>query len=248
MDPRRHAPAAARNRDPILAVLRETLPATGEVLEIGSGTGEHVVHFARALPALIFQPSDPDPMARASITAHAADAALPNLLPPLDLDAARPAAWPPGRAAALLCINMVHISPWEATLGLFTGAAERLEPGGPLILYGPFVREDAPLEPSNAAFDASLKARDRRWGLRAIADLRRLGDELGLVLAALHPMPANKLTLVFCRKDRYQWPGAGAASQGRLASPVSGERHGFLSQRQCVHFLRACPQVRRHLR
>ncbi|MFQ3596286.1 MAG: DUF938 domain-containing protein [Sphingomonadaceae bacterium] len=197
MDPRRHAPAVARNRDPILAILRRELPASGTLLEIASGTGEHAVHFARALPALTFQPSDPDAGCRASIAAHAADAALSNLLPPLALDARVSDSWPAGPFAAILAINLLHISPWEATLGLFAGAAPRLAGAGPLILYGPFRRTGLPLEPSNAAFDASLRARDPRWGLREVEALEQVADAAGLRLAALQPMPANNLTLVF---------------------------------------------------
>jgi len=131
-DERRHAPATERNRDPILAILREVLPAEGTVLEIASGTGEHVVHFAKALPGLVFQPSDPDPDALASIRAWAMAAKLNNVRPPLLLDAAAPE-WPIERADAMLCINMVHISPWAATVGLMRQAAKLLPAGGPLV-------------------------------------------------------------------------------------------------------------------
>src|SRR5690349_23070213 len=139
-DARRHAPATLRNRAAILAVLARHLPPRGSVLEVASGTGEHVAYFAAALPGLVFQPSDPDAAARASIDAWAREAGLPNIRPALALDAAA-AAWPPGPHAAVLCINMVHIAPWAATLGLMQGAAGVLPPGGVLVLYGPFLRE-----------------------------------------------------------------------------------------------------------
>src|ERR1043166_8277309 len=157
------APAVARNRDPILAVLREVLAAPGTVLEIASGTGEHAVHFASALPHLVWQPTDPDAQARISIAAHAARIRLPNLLPPLELDATA-AAWPVTRADAVVSINMIHIAPWRAAEGLVAGAARLLAPGAPLFLYGPYRLHGQHTAPSNAAFDASLKARDPSWG------------------------------------------------------------------------------------
>jgi hypothetical protein len=192
----RHAPATARNREPILAVLREVLPETGLVLEVASGTGEHVRFFAEALPGLAWQPSDPDPDARASIAAWCAG--VPNIHPPLALDAAAPD-WPIAAADAILCINMVHISPWGATEGLFAGASRLLAPGAPLYLYGPYRRADVPTAPSNEAFDASLKARDRAWGLRDLADVIAAGDRDELRFERLVEMPANNLSLVFRR-------------------------------------------------
>ena len=149
---RQHAPATQRNREAILGVLRAVLPPSGLVLEVASGTGEHAVFFARQLPALTWQPSDPSPDARRSIAAWTAAEGLANIAPPLDLDAARPV-WPIERADALVCINMLHISPWEATQGLLQGAGRILAPGAPLYLYGPFIRPGQPLEPSNHAFD-----------------------------------------------------------------------------------------------
>jgi len=169
-DPRRHAPATLRNRDAILDALRRVLPAEGLVLEVASGTGEHVVHFAQTLPALTWQPSDPDPTARESIAAWAGSEDAGNVLPPLDLDVGP--AWPLDHADAIICINMVHIAPWLATEGLFAGARRVLAPGSPLVLYRPFRRDDVPLEPSNAAFDRSLRQRDPRWGLRDLGELR----------------------------------------------------------------------------
>ncbi len=195
----RSSPAALRNRDPILAVLREELPPTGLVLELASGTGEHAAHFAAALPHLVFQPSDPSPEARASIAAHAAAAGLANLRPPLALDAAAPAAWPPEPLAAILAINLAHISPIEVTLGLLAGAGARLPAGDPLLIYGPFIRPNRPLEPSNRAFDADLRARDPRWGLRQLPELDEEAHRHGLVLSRVIEMPANNLMLVWRR-------------------------------------------------
>jgi hypothetical protein len=193
-DPRRHAPATARNRDAILAGLRRHLPPAGLVLEIASGSGEHAVHFATALPGLVFQPSDPDEGARASTDAWARDAALPNLRPALALDAAAPD-WPIAAADAVFSANMIHIAPWAATLGLFAGAARVLAAGAPLILYGPFLRHGAHTAPSNAEFDDSLRARDPAWGVR---DLEGLPAE-GFAQPLVEPMPANNLLVVFRR-------------------------------------------------
>lgn len=197
-DARRHAPAAARNREPILAVLRRHLPETGLVLEVSSGTGEHAVHFAAALPGLTWQPSDPDPDARASIAAWAAEAGLPNLRPPLALDAATED-WPVARADAVLCINMIHIAPWAAGLGLLRGAARRLPPGGPLILYGPYRRGGRHTAPSNAAFDAGLRAQDPRWGVRNLEAVAEAAAATGFGPPSVEEMPANNLTVVFRR-------------------------------------------------
>ena len=191
-----HAPATLRNREPILAVLREILPDRGTVLEVASGTGEHVRFFAEALPHLDWQPSDPDADARASIAAWCAD--LPNIRPPLALDAAAPD-WPLALADALLCINMVHISPWAATLGLFAGAARILSEGAPLYLYGPYRRDDVPTAPSNEAFDQSLKDRNPAWGLRRLEDVRDVAQAAGFDCDRLIEMPANNLSLLFRR-------------------------------------------------
>jgi hypothetical protein len=197
-DARQHAPATARNREPILGILREVLPETGLVLEVASGTGEHALHFAAALPGLTWQPSDPSPEARASIAAWAAEAGLDNLAPPLDLDAAA-ADWPIARAAAVVCINMVHISPWEATVGLFSGCAKVLSADAPLVLYGPYLDEDVATAPSNLAFDRSLRERNPAWGLRDVAEVDRLAREHGFARTNRYEMPANNLTLVYRR-------------------------------------------------
>lgn len=193
---RREAPAAARNRQPILDVLRRHLPEQGLVLEFASGTGEHVVHFAQALPALSFQPSDPDEHARASIDEWARTRGLANVRPALALDAAA-ARWPVDRADAIVCINMIHISPWEATVGLIGGAARTLSAGGMLYLYGPYRRAARPTAPSNDAFDRDLKARDPAWGLRRLEDVAALAATHGFAAPVVVEMPANNLSLIF---------------------------------------------------
>ncbi len=195
---KRHAPAASRNREPIAAVLTEELPAAGTVLEIASGTGEHAVHFARTWPHLAWQPSDPDPDARASILAWREEAGLANLLAPLDLDAAQ-TDWPLDRADAVVSINMTHISPPAATVGLVAGAVRLLAPGAPLILYGPYLEADVATAPSNLAFDADLKARNPEWGLRRVEWLDELAAAQGLARGRRVAMPANNLTLVYRR-------------------------------------------------
>ena len=190
-----HAPATERNRDAILAVLREELPSSGLVLEVASGSGEHAVHFAAALPNLEWQPSDPDPAAVASIEAWRAEAGLPNLRPPLQLDAVGP--WPVVQVDAVLCINMVHISRWAATTGLFKGCASLLPAGGPLILYGPYLENDVETAPSNLAFDRSLKERNSEWGLRNLAEVDRVAAQSGFARTRRVAMPANNLTLAY---------------------------------------------------
>ena len=195
---KRHAPATARNRDSIAAVLAEELPARGLVLEIASGSGEHAVHFAQLFPNLTWQPSDPDADARASIEAWCAEARLPNLLPAIGLDAG--ADWPIERAEAILCVNMTHISPPEATMGLFAGAGRVLARRSPLVLYGPFLERDVETAPSNLAFDADLKRRDPAWGLRDTAWLDELAAANGLERTGRVAMLANNLTLVYRQK------------------------------------------------
>lgn len=196
---KRESPAAQRNRAPIADILAEELPASGLVLEIASGTGEHVIHFAECLPQLAWQPSDPEPQARASIEAYLAETALENVRAPITLDAIA-TDWPIDAADAIVCINMVHISPWEATEGLFAGAARILTDGAPLVLYGPYIEESVETAPSNLAFDDSLKARDSRWGLRDLTDVDALSARKGLTRMRRVAMPANNLLLVY-RKD-----------------------------------------------
>jgi hypothetical protein len=192
---RRSAPAAQRNCEPIIEVLREWLPPSGLVLELASGTGEHAVAFARAFPNLDWQPSDIHPDALASIAAWRDESGLPNLRPPLILDAASPD-WPIERADALLSINMVHISPWASALGLIDGAARLLPPGGALILYGPWLGDAIETAPSNLAFDADLKRRDPEWGLRRVETFAEAARYRGLRLERQRVMPANNLMLL----------------------------------------------------
>lgn len=199
---KQHAPATLRNREAIADVLANELPASGSVLEIASGTGEHVAFFAARFPALAWQPSDPSAEALASIAAYRAEYAGKNLAAPVLLDAWAPALWPAlgtvEMADAILCINMVHISPWEATEGLFAGAAQILgSTSGPLILYGPYIEQGVETAPSNLEFDVSLKARDPRWGLRAAEELDRLAVQNGMARTARYALPANNIMLVY---------------------------------------------------
>ncbi len=175
-------------------MLADWLPASGQVLEIASGTGEHALAFARRFPDLEWQPSDPDPLALASIEAWRADAPA-NLRAALALDAAA-REWPIDRADAILCINMVHISPWASALGLLDGAARLLGPGSPLILYGPWLIDGVGAAPSNLAFDVDLKHRDPRWGLRLVGDFEREAASRGLILHESRSMPANNRMLL----------------------------------------------------
>ena len=180
-------------------MLQAVLPEAGTVLEIASGSGEHIVHFAQSLPHLDWQPSDPEPAALASIAAWSAEATLPNIAPPVMLDVIS-ADWPIARADAILCINMIHIAPWAATLGLMAGAGQLLSVGAPLYLYGPFQEDSIPLAPSNAEFDASLKARDPAWGLRKLQEVAEVANANGLTLQERIAMPANNLSLIFCKQ------------------------------------------------
>ncbi len=191
---KRRAPAAGRNVGPIGDVLEDWLPDHGLVLEIASGTGEHALAFARRFPALDWQPTDPDPEALASIAAWQREGPT-NLRPPIALDVTRE--WPVDRADAILCVNMVHISPWECSLGLLDGASRLLEPGAPLILYGPWLEAEIEPAPSNVAFDLDLKVRDSRWGLRLVEGFAAEAALRGFVLAARRPMPSNNLMLRF---------------------------------------------------
>lgn len=191
------SPSTARNRDPILAVLKTHLPPQGLVLEIAAGAGEHAVYNAAALPGLQWQPTDPDPNALTSIAAWRDHAALPNLLPPMLLDACEPDHWPVQRADAIVNINMIHISPWAATQGLMTGAGRLLPSGGILFVYGPYIEADLQTAPSNLSFDLSLKARNPAWGLRRLEAVTALAARRGLELWRRIAMPANNLALIF---------------------------------------------------
>lgn len=194
----RSSPAALRNRGAIAEVLAGVLPARGLVLEIASGTGEHAVAFANAFPALTWQPTDAGAEALASTAAWQASAGPANLAAPLELDVTT-WPWPVTRADAVVCINMIHIAPWAACLGLMAGAAQVLPSEAPLYLYGPMKRGGQHTAPSNAAFDADLRARDPAWGVRDEEEVRAAAAAHGLVFAALVPMPANNVSLVFRR-------------------------------------------------
>ena len=191
------SPATARNRDAILAVLKPRLPATGIVLEVAAGAGEHAVHIAAACPGLVWQPTDPDPVALASIAAWRENSGLPNVRAPLRLDASDQDGWPLERADAIVAINMVHISPWAATKGLMEGADRILPSGGMMFVYGPYIEADVATAASNLAFDRSLRDRDPAWGIRHRDDVTALAARHGLALAERIAMPANNLSLVF---------------------------------------------------
>ena len=196
-DVRRRAPAADRNKEPILDALRRVLPQRGFVVEIASGTGQHTAHFAAALPGLQWQPTEPDATYHDSIRAWTED--LPNVKPPLALDVSeRP--WPVERADAILCINMIHISPWQSTLDLMDGAGAILPRGGVLFLYGPYKRNGAHTAPSNEAFDADLRARNAAWGVRDIEAVIEVAEKNGLGFLETVAMPANNFSVVL-RKE-----------------------------------------------
>ena len=193
---KQHAPSTERNRDPILTVLREHLPAAGSVLEIASGSGQHAVHFAAAFPGLLWQPTDPNPDALASIRAWAEEAALPNLLPPLRLDVTEEP-WPVGRADVVVCINMVHISPWTSTEALMRGAGRVLGRGGLLYLYGPYKVGGLHAGGGDIQFDAWLKERDARFGIRDVEAVIAEAEKYGLIFAQRIKMPADNHSLLF---------------------------------------------------
>lgn len=200
MTGRGFTPAGERNKGPILAVLERVLPPAGLVLEIASGAGQHVVHFAAALPALEWQPSEADERLLGVLEANIATAALDNVRVPIALDVhERP--WPVSRADAVVCINMIHIAPWSAAEGLIAGAGETLSGGGALYLYGPFRRDGRHTAPSNAAFDEDLRARDPAWGVRDLEAVEALAYAAGMTLAEVVPMPANNLSVIFRRRS-----------------------------------------------
>jgi len=192
------APAAERNRQPILDVLRQVLPETGLVLEVASGTGQHAVFFSERLSNLRWQPSDASVEALRSINAWVEESNRENLLPPIELDACSHP-WPIASADALLCINMIHISPWAATESLFQGARALLAGGSPLVTYGPYKLHGEHSAPSNAAFDESLRSRNFLWGVRDIDELIELAGRTGFALQERISMPANNMTLVWAR-------------------------------------------------
>ncbi|HEX2546357.1 MAG TPA: DUF938 domain-containing protein [Ramlibacter sp.] len=192
------SPAADRNKDAILAVLRQVLPARGHALEIAAGTGQHAVHFAAALPGWTWQPTDADGEMLPAIAARIAQAGLANVRPPLLLDVLQ-AAWPAATAGcdAIYCANMLHISPWDTCAALMQGAGRQLASGGVVVTYGPYFEDDVAPAPSNLQFDASLRARNAAWGIRRIEDVAAEAARAGLALRERHAMPANNLLLVF---------------------------------------------------
>lgn len=196
-DARRYSPACERNRDPILEELRRILPTSGVVLEIASGTGMHAVYFARHLHGIQWQPTDVSPDALRSVEAWRASEGVPALRPPRVLDVTGD--WPIDRADAVFNANMIHIAPWEVVPGLFAGAARILSEGAPLVLYGPFFEDEVEPAPSNLRFDASLRSREPRWGIRRLEDITDEAAQHGLTLEERVEMPANNLLVVFRR-------------------------------------------------
>lgn len=198
---RAQSPAAERNKGPILEVLRRVLPSEGVVVEIASGSGQHVVHFAEGLPTLRFIPTDPSPEARESIAAHLADVRAPNVEAPREIDVTSPSWWSSltEHVDAFVCINMIHIAPIEAMQGLFRGAAEKLAPGSPLVLYGPFRFHGVFLAPSNEAFSEDLRRRNPAWGVRDIDDVTSAAAAAGFEVEEEIAMPANNHTVVLRR-------------------------------------------------
>jgi hypothetical protein len=197
-DHRQYAPATVRNRDFILDVLRDILPTTGTILEVASGSGEHVIYFARNLPSLVFQPSDPEPDALLSVAAWVKAAHITNVRAPIALDASQ-SLWPIASADGIICTNMVHISPWDATVGSIRGAAAILPPGSPLYLYGPYKRKGFTTAPSNQAFDRNLRDRNQTWGLRDLEAVAEIAQSVGFLTPVITQMPANNLSVVFRR-------------------------------------------------
>ena len=210
VDARLRSPATARNRDPILSVLARVLPESGTVLEVASGSGEHITYFASRFPGLRFQPSDPEPEARRSIAAWGEALGCPNVLPPLGLCCEPGVPWELGEdelpLAALLNINMIHISPWSACEVLLQRAGELLDDGQPLFLYGPYRRDGRHTAPSNAEFDASLRARNPEWGVRDLEAVSTYAAAQGLQREDIVEMPANNLCVVFRRESRREAP------------------------------------------
>jgi SAM-dependent methyltransferase len=197
-DPRLYHAHVARNRAPILDVLKRVLPPSGLVVEIASGSGEHAAFFAQALPGISWRPTDVDATTLASSAAHRAAAGLPNLLPPMRLDTTAEQ-WPVAQADAIVCNNMIHISPWAVTEGLMCGASRVLRSGGILFLYGPYKIDGRHTAPSNEEFDASLRARNVEWGIRDLGDVTGLAGRCGFALVETVPMPANNLSVVLRR-------------------------------------------------
>lgn len=210
---KQHWPAPERNKEPILAVLQRVLPSTGLLLEISSGSGQHAAFFARALPALRFQPSDMDDENLRSIAAWVAESAAPNLLPPLRIDVTQ-ADWGITQADAVFNANMIHIAPWQCCEGLLRGVGQLLRPGGVFVMYGPFRLDGQHTSESNQRFDEGLKARDPRWGVRDAEVVVALAAEHGLAFQDRVAMPANNQCLVFQKLPRPPGEGSG---EGRVS-------------------------------
>lgn len=197
-DPRRYSPAAARNRDSILSILRDEVANDGTVLEVASGSGEHAAYFAADMQTVTWQPSDFDETALPGIDAHARAMGRANVRPSIRLDVTNAPDPVGGPYDAVFCANMIHIAPWAAAVGLVKLASEHLVPGAPLVLYGPFSRNGAHTAPTNAAFDRSLRAENPDWGVRDLdREVQPLAESNGFRLAAIHAMPANNLTVIF---------------------------------------------------
>lgn len=193
------SPSAERNKEPVATVLKRVLPGHGLVLEVGSGTGQHIVHFARAMPHLTWQPSERDAECLQSIAQWLASEGLANALAPLRLDVADEP-WPIASAAAVVSLNMIHIAPWTAAEALVGGAAALLQPGGVLFLYGPFRRDGRHTSPGNEAFDRQLRAQNPAWGVRDLEDVARLAAARGFGPPETHDMPANNLSVVLRKR------------------------------------------------
>jgi SAM-dependent methyltransferase len=198
-DPKLYHPHVARNREPILAVLKRFLPTRALVLEVASGSGEHAAFFAKALPSVSWLPSDIDTKALASIAAFRAETGVPNLLAPVRLDVTAPS-WPVKRLDAVICNNLTHIAPWAASEGLMAGAARTLRAGGLVFLYGPYKIDGRHTARSNQEFDAYLRSQNPQWGIRDLGEMRTLAGRHGLTLVETVAMPANNLTVIFRRE------------------------------------------------
>jgi hypothetical protein len=198
-DGRLVSPSAERNKEPIAEALDGLLPDAGQVLEVSSGTGQHIVHFARRMPRLVWQPTERDAQCLRSIAAWREAETLPNLRAPLFLDVYDDV-WPVTATDAAICLNMIHIAPWSATETLLHGTGKTLRPGGLLFLYGPFRRQGAHTVESNAEFDRQLRARDPRWGVRNLEDVATLAASEGFELAGVHQLPKNNLGVAFRKR------------------------------------------------
>ena len=194
-----HSPSAERNRHDILPVLAEILADTGQVLEVPCGTGQHAVHFAEALKGLRWQPADVDPVALRSTQLRSEESALPNLAPPIRLDVCD-SQWPLSELDGIICINLLHIAPWGACVGLMRGAQQCLRSGGLLYLYGAYLQKGKKTAPSNLDFDASLRERNSEWGVRLLEEVVAVAEEHQLHLREVREMPNNNLSVIFVRE------------------------------------------------